>query len=223
MLIAARALRDLPVVADLVIDLVPAARTILLVTLPHVGPARLRDLLPAADRLVAAGAPAAERAAESAAGAVRIRVAYDGPDLEAVGELTGLGVAGVVAAHTTGTWQVAFCGFAPGFGYLVGGDPRLEVPRRETPRQKVPTGSVGLAGTFSGVYPRSSPGGWQLIGHTEQVLWDVEREPPALLAPGTRVRFIDADADADTDIGTGTPEPVTGIPEADLDHAGDER
>jgi allophanate hydrolase subunit 1 len=121
-----------------------------------------------------------------------VRVTYDGPDLAEVAGLTGLTVDEVVAAHTGTPWTVAFGGFAPGFSYLVGGDPRLEVPRRATPRTAVPAGAVGLAGTFSGVYPRASPGGWQLIGRTDAVLWDVERDPPALLPPGTVVRFVDA-------------------------------
>lgn len=114
---------------------------------------------------------------------------YDGPDLAAVAELTGLTEEEVVAAHTGSSWQVAFGGFAPGFAYLAGGDPRLQVPRRDQPRTTVPAGSVGLAGEFSGVYPRASPGGWQLIGRTDLVLWDLDRDPPALLAAGLRVRF----------------------------------
>lgn len=118
-----------------------------------------------------------------------IPVTYDGPDLVEVARLTGLTVDEVVAAHTGTPWRVAFGGFAPGFAYLVGGDPRLQVPRRETPRTSVPAGSVGLAGEFSGVYPRASPGGWQLIGRTDAVMWDVDRDPPALLAPGATVRF----------------------------------
>ncbi len=122
---------------------------------------------------------------------VEIVVRYDGPDLGEVAAHTGLTPAEVVAAHTGTPWRVAFGGFAPGFAYLVGGDPRLPVPRRERPRPSVPAGSVGLAGEFSGVYPRSSPGGWQLLGTTEAVLWDADREPPALLGPGTTVRFVD--------------------------------
>jgi KipI family sensor histidine kinase inhibitor len=108
-----------------------------------------------------------------------------------VAALTGLTPAGVVAAHTGTPWRVAFTGFAPGFGYLEGGDPRLDVPRRAVPRVRVPAGAVGLAGRFSGVYPVESPGGWQLIGRTEAVLWDLDRDPPALLRPGTTVRFIE--------------------------------
>ena len=83
-------------------------------------------------------------------------------------------------------------GFAPGFAYLVTDHDRLRVPRRATPRTAVPAGAVGLAGEFSGVYPRSSPGGWQLIGSTEAVLWDPEADPPALLRPGAAVRFVEA-------------------------------
>jgi KipI family sensor histidine kinase inhibitor len=126
---------------------------------------------------------------------VEIRVSYDGPDLDEVAERTGLSPEQVVAAHTGRLWLVGFAGFAPGFAYLVDGDPRLNVPRRTTPRTRVPAGSVGLAGEFSGVYPRASPGGWQLIGHTDEPLWDLDRDPPALLRPGLRVRFLDAGGD----------------------------
>src|SRR5690606_38116373 len=97
---------------------------------------------------------------------VELAVIYDGPDLAEVAELTRLTPEQVVAAHTGTPWRVGFSGFAPGFAYLVGGDPRLQVPRRAEPRTQVPAGSVGLAGEFSGVYPRQSPGGWQLIGCT---------------------------------------------------------
>lgn len=120
---------------------------------------------------------------------VRIDTVYQGPDLEHVAALVGLSAEGVVAAHTAALWRVAFCGFAPGFAYLTGGDPRLAVPRRDRPRPDVPSGAVGLADEFSGVYPRSSPGGWQLIGRTDTVLWDPRRERPALLRPGMSVTF----------------------------------
>jgi KipI family sensor histidine kinase inhibitor len=124
--------------------------------------------------------------------AVQIAVTYDGPDLADVARLTGLSTSEVVAAHTDTPWTVAFGGFAPGFSYLVGGDPRLHVARRPSPRTSVPAGSVGLAGEFSGVYPRRSPGGWQLIGRSDAVLWDAHREPPALLVAGMTVRFVPA-------------------------------
>ncbi len=123
---------------------------------------------------------------------VELRVSYDGPDLESVARHTGLDVEQVVRLHRDCEFVVAFCGFAPGFAYLSGLPEELHVPRLDEPRSKVPTGSVGLAGAFTGVYPRSSPGGWQLIARTEERLWDVGREPPALLVPGTRVRFVDA-------------------------------
>jgi KipI family sensor histidine kinase inhibitor len=98
----------------------------------------------------------------------------------------------VVEAHTEQVWTVGFVGFAPGFGYLVGEDARLKVPRRDAPRSAVPVGAVGLADEYSGVYPRRSPGGWQLIGRTEVAMWDVARDPPALLRPGGTVRFVEA-------------------------------
>ena len=122
---------------------------------------------------------------------VEVEVRYDGPDLEEVARLTGLSPDEVVLAHTSTPWRVGFGGFAPGFAYLVGGDPRLAVPRRSEPRASVPAGSVALAGEFSGIYPHASPGGWQLLGTTDALLWDVERDPPALLSPGTTVRFVD--------------------------------
>jgi KipI family sensor histidine kinase inhibitor len=159
------------------LDPVLGAQTVLL----HGNPAELRAA-------VAARKPEPPAAASEAEEVV-IAVGYDGPDLAEVAALTGLGEGEVVAAHTGTVWTVGFAGFAPGFAYLTGGDPRLRVPRRATPRPKVPAGAVGLAGDFSGVYPRSSPGGWQLIGQTDADLFDVDRDPPALLQPGMRVRF----------------------------------
>lgn len=122
-------------------------------------------------------------------GLVVIDTVYDGEDLAEVGELTGLGVTGVITAHTGQVWTVAFAGFAPGFGYLVGENQLLEAPRRSSPRTAVPAGSVALAGNYSAVYPRRSPGGWQLIGRTGARMWDLDREQPALAAPGSRIRF----------------------------------
>ena len=121
---------------------------------------------------------------------VTIEVVYDGEDLAEVGRLTGLGADGVIAAHTGQTWTAAFGGFAPGFAYLVGEDTSLTVPRRTSPRTAVPAGAVALGGAFSAVYPRQSPGGWQLIGRTAAVMWDLEREQPALIRPGDRVRYV---------------------------------
>lgn len=123
-------------------------------------------------------------------GAVEITVDYDGADLDEVGRLTGLTTEEVVRAHTGTPWRVGFAGFVPGFAYLVGGDSRLRVPRRATPRVSLAAGSVALADGFSGIYPRSSPGGWQVIGTTDAALWDLTRDPPALLTPGREVRFV---------------------------------
>jgi KipI family sensor histidine kinase inhibitor len=118
---------------------------------------------------------------------LELPVRYDGPDLGEVADLLGLSPEAVVALHTGSVWTAAFGGFAPGFAYLVTDHERLAVPRRTEPRVAVPGGAVGLAGPFSGVYPRASPGGWRLIGTTGATLWDAERG--ALLRPGTRVRF----------------------------------
>ncbi|SDZ04822.1 5-oxoprolinase subunit B family protein [Herbiconiux ginsengi] len=141
---------------------------------------------------IGAGADAATRlAAEPERGAiVELPLRYDGPDLAVVAELTGASVDEVIGAHLEQVWTAAFIGFAPGFAYLAGEDDRLTVPRRVTPRAAVPAGSVALAAGYCGVYPRESPGGWHVIGHTAAVLWDAQRADPALLAPGTRVRFV---------------------------------
>ena len=163
-------------------DLVPAARTVLVVldrAPSDLDAATLRRLDPDAS----AGGPARE--------AVELPVVFDGADLADVAELTGRSVAAVVEALTSAELTVAFGGFAPGFGYLSGLPEELHVPRRATPRTRVPAGSVALAGPFAGVYPQASPGGWQLVGRTDAVLFDVDRDPPALLVPGTAVRFRD--------------------------------
>lgn len=167
-------------------DVVPAARTVLVTLRAGHDLDRLRTRL-----AEVRATPADVAGADDHGEVVEIPVTYDGPDLADVARLTGLDEAAVVAAHTASTWRVAFGGFAPGFGYLVGGDPRLEVPRRDSARTEVPAGAVGLAGEFSGVYPRASPGGWQLIGRTELALWDLDRDPPALLRAGGTVRFVD--------------------------------
>lgn len=169
-----------------VLDVVPAARTVLLTV---DSPGALAHLWPAVEQL-AAGVEATVGAHPDSGHVVTIPVIYDGPDLDEVASLTGLSVADVIAAHTEAPWRVSFGGFAPGFSYLSRADARLEVPRRSEPRTRVPPGAVGLAGAFSGIYPRSSPGGWQLIGRTDEVLWDERRDPPALLRPGWWVRFV---------------------------------
>ncbi len=122
-------------------------------------------------------------------GLVVIDTVYDGDDLADVAELTGLSVEGVISAHTGQIWTVAFAGFAPGFGYMVGENEVLTVPRRSSPRTAVPAGSVALGGQYSAVYPRRSPGGWQLIGRTGARMWDLDRPQPALVRPGDRVQY----------------------------------
>jgi KipI family sensor histidine kinase inhibitor len=120
---------------------------------------------------------------------VTVPVVYDGADLAEVAGAMDLSIADLVAWHQRLTWRLAFVGFAPGFGYLVPDGDWPEVPRRTDPRTRVPAGSVAVAGRYSGVYPSASPGGWQLLGRTELRVWDTRREPPALLVPGTEVRF----------------------------------
>lgn len=165
-----------------VVELVPGYRTVLIVA----DPAQAGVLDDLAARLPELELPPAEAVAGET---VEIPVSYDGEDLPEVASLTGLEPEEVVRRHTAAEYTVAFLGFSPGFPYLVGLDPALEVPRRDTPRTSIPAGSVGLAGNQTGIYPTASPGGWQLIGHTEVTLFDPTRDPPALLAPGTRLRF----------------------------------
>jgi KipI family sensor histidine kinase inhibitor len=121
---------------------------------------------------------------------VELPTVYDGADLDLVAAHLSLSVDEVVARHSATEFTVAFCGFAPGFGYLTGLP--WSVPRLPTPRPRVPAGSVGLAGPYTGVYPSASPGGWLLVGRTSVPLFDVDASPPAVLAPGTRVRFVRA-------------------------------
>ncbi len=118
-----------------------------------------------------------------------IETVYDGADLDDVADLCGMSVEALVARHSASEFEVAFCGFAPGFAYLSGLDPALVVPRLATPRTSVPAGSVAIADRWSAVYPRESPGGWRLIGRTSATVWDLGRTPPALLSPGSHVRF----------------------------------
>jgi KipI family sensor histidine kinase inhibitor len=183
----AQVLREQPLPG--VVDLVPAAATLLVIVDEGADVTAVRRGLEGLE------VDPDERAASGdGSDVVEIPVTYDGPDLADVAELTGLSEREVVEAHTATTWRVAFGGFAPGFGYLIGGDARLEVPRRDSARTAVPAGAVGLAGEFSGVYPRESPGGWQLIGTTTVAMWDLDRDPPALLRAGARVRFTEQPA-----------------------------
>ncbi|CAL9319957.1 5-oxoprolinase subunit B family protein [Streptomyces sp. SudanB182_2057] len=160
-------------------EIVPAARTVLL------------DGLADPDRwaaeLTASRIPEAPSRAREL---IELPVRYDGPDLAEVAGYWGVTEREAARIHAGTEFTVAFCGFAPGFGYLTGLPDRYAVPRRATPRTAVPAGAVALAGPYTGVYPRSSPGGWQLIGTTDAVLWDHTRTPAALLTPGARVRFV---------------------------------
>ena len=165
------------------VEHVPGARTVLVVArapndLPSLA-AALRELVLDPDE------------APDGSDDLVVEVRYDGPDLQDVATFVGISPDDVVERHTTQLWTVEFAGFAPGFGYLTGSEGGLEVPRRASPRTRIPAGSVGLAGPYSGIYPRPSPGGWQLIGRSDARLWDADRDPPALLTPGRRVHFVE--------------------------------
>jgi KipI family sensor histidine kinase inhibitor len=164
-----------------VLEVVPAARTLLVRAAPDALD-RLAARLP--DLAMDGPSRDAEDADE-----VIVDVRYDGPDLADTADELELNVDELVQRHAGGDYVVAFCGFAPGFAYLRGLDQALQVRRRPEPRTRVPAGSVGIAGEFTGVYPRESPGGWRLLGRTDARLWDLDHTPPALLTPGTRVRF----------------------------------
>lgn len=181
------------------VDVVPAARTVLVrfADAAH-APAAAGDLRARAEN-AAAGSAAARAVGEP----VVLPVRYDGADLDEVARLSGLDVAEVVRRHAAATYTVAFGGFMPGFAYLTGLDPALHLPRRSTPRERVPAGAVAVAGEFAAVYPAATPGGWLLLGTCDVPLFDVHRDPPALLRPGTRVRFAPSDA------GTTAPVPAS--------------
>ncbi|WP_138759786.1 5-oxoprolinase subunit B family protein [Modestobacter altitudinis] len=164
-----------------VVDVVPAARTVLLVTDPA------RTTLAAVADAVRRTTPRPDARADG--DSVSLPVHYDGADLAEAADLLSMSIDELVQRHTGAEWTVAFCGFSPGFGYLAQPGAGWEVPRRSTPRTRVPPGSVALAGEFSGIYPRESPGGWQLIGRTDVAVFDLDRDPAALLRPGNRVRF----------------------------------
>ena len=160
------------------------------------------EIVPGARTVLLDGLRTPERTAEAIAGwappppaavagrdTVSIPTRFDGPDLTAIADHWAMSVPAVVDRITRTEFRVAFCGFAPGFAYLTGLPAELAVPRHPSPRPSVPAGSVGLAGPYAGIYPTASPGGWQLVGHTDTRLFDVDRDPPALLTPGTRVRL----------------------------------
>lgn len=163
------------------VELVPAATTVLASVRPGSdGLTAVRAVLDSVDL----AHPPSVRARE-----VVIPVHYDGPDLDLVARTAGLTADEVVRLHAEAEYSVAFCGFAPGFGYLVGLPEALRQPRLDSPRTKVPAGSVAIAGDYTAAYPRATPGGWRLIGRTDTTLFDSRRDEPALLAPGDRVRF----------------------------------
>ncbi|MGE4451210.1 5-oxoprolinase/urea amidolyase family protein [Castellaniella sp.] len=185
---------------DGVEDVVPAARTLLVLFRPSALAARdvaawLRRTAAGLEAAAAGGGGASAPRPDAAARRVEIPVRYTGEDLEAVAERLGLSRAELIERHTGSDYLAAFAGFAPGFVYLAGGDPCFHgVPRRAAPRVRVPAGSVAVAGDFSAVYPSDSPGGWQLLGVTPLRMWDMDRAEPALVRPGFRVRFRDLDA-----------------------------
>ncbi|MET0829302.1 MAG: urea amidolyase family protein [Microbacterium sp.] len=195
-----------------VVDLVPAARTVLV----RVDPARLS--LAAARAWITGATGDAASASASSLEVVELEVAYDGADLSETAELLGLSADELVRRHTSAEWAVAFTGFAPGFGYLVSPGWSFDVPRLATPRTRVPRGAVGLAGEFTGAYPRDTPGGWRLIGTTAARLFDPDAASPALLAPGTRVRFRSAGPHRHRETATGARDsgksPQSGAPDA---------
>ncbi|MHA3901997.1 5-oxoprolinase subunit B/C family protein [Castellaniella sp. WN] len=185
-------------------DVIPAARTLLALFRPSALTARdvaawLRRAAAGLEAVSGGGngvsRPRSDAVPAAAARRVEIPVRYTGEDLEAVAGLLGLSRAELIERHTGSDYLAAFAGFAPGFVYLAGGDPRFHgVPRRAAPRVRVPAGSVAVAGDFSAVYPSDSPGGWQLLGVTPLRMWDMGRAEPALVQPGFRVRFRDLDA-----------------------------
>lgn len=223
-LVAVRALDDALRSSPLpgAVDVVPAARTVL------VRFATPGDASAAVDGLQKAVAVAAgthrdtDRSTDDQAGApadtpVVLPVRYDGADLAEVARATGLSEDEVVHRHAAAEYTVAFGGFMPGFAYLTGLDPTLHVPRRSTPRERVPAGAVAIAGEFAAVYPAATPGGWMLLGTCDVPLFDVDRDPPALLRPGARVRFAPTDALADAEADGRDDRPV----DAPGDHPAD--
>ena len=162
-------------------EIVPGDRTLLLVWEEEAPPAG------AIAELVAGTGPEREQAAGAA---VELAVAYDGPDLEEVAAACSVSIDEFVERHSGAGYRVAFIGFAPGFAYLTGGDPELAPPRRAEPRTRVPAGSLAIAGPYSAVYPRESPGGWNLVGSCDERLFDPGSDRPALLTAGAAVRLV---------------------------------
>lgn len=163
-------------------EIVPAARTLLIRFQPLQASMRQLSMAITQRPLIAFS----QRQSQT----IIIPVHYQGEDLDSLADLLGLSVPQVIQCHQESVWKVAFTGFAPGFAYLTSADWKWQIPRRRTPRTRIPAGAVAVAGIFSGIYPQASPGGWQLLGHTEQAMWDLNRTPPALLTPGAQVQFV---------------------------------
>ncbi len=174
----ARGLRQLAV--NGVGEVVPAERSVL-----------VRVERDALDAVATACAEVVPVPADPSSAVTVIPTDFSGPDLGDVADATGLDADEVVRRLVDSELTVAFCGFSPGFAYLRGLDPTLHVPRRASPRPSVPAGSVAIAAHYAAVYPTPSPGGWHLLGTTDVAVWDPSRAEPALLVPGTRVRFED--------------------------------
>ncbi|MBC8986722.1 5-oxoprolinase subunit PxpB [Pedobacter sp. N36a] len=124
---------------------------------------------------------------------IEIPVVYGGdrgPDLDFVARQHQLSTTEVIALHSAAEYVVYMIGFAPGFPYLGGMSEKITAPRKEKPRAVIPAGSVGIAGLQTGIYPIETPGGWQIIGQTPLQLFKVNRETPALLKAGDRLRFV---------------------------------
>ena len=170
-----------------IVEIIPAARTLLVTFDPSLADENTLETKIAGLKL--------EKGQQKSGKLVEIPVVYDGEDLDDVAAHLKIDREEVIRRHTESHYQVAFCGFAPGFAYLTGGDPLFNVPRRASPRKSIPAGSVALAGKFGGVYPQPSPGGWQLIGRTSVKMFDLDRDPPSLLKPGDRVHFVDVTKD----------------------------
>jgi 5-oxoprolinase (ATP-hydrolysing) subunit B len=159
-------------------EVVPGARTVL-VQFSGGEPPGLRDVLAAEHEHVRADGQLIE-----------VPTRYDGADLAEVAERTAMSVDALISLHSGTEFVAAFCGFAPGFAYLSGLPAELQLPRRPSPRTLVPAGSLAMASEFTGVYPTASPGGWHLLGNVTVAMFDLAREPAALIAPGDRVRFV---------------------------------
>jgi KipI family sensor histidine kinase inhibitor len=166
-------------------DVIPAARSVLVLLRPGLGPTpELRSALES---------ERGERETAAEPRSHEIPVTYGGeagPDLASLAASRGFSAEEVITAHSSVLYTVGFLGFAPGFGYLIGLPARLATPRLATPRTRVPAGSVAIGGEFTGVYPRATPGGWSIIGRTDLTLFDPTRDPPAVLQPGDQVRFL---------------------------------